>query len=66
MKLSKFETKFCENLQKESGDVQRNANLVDLEICCKMSLYAPVGGKKRPAYFVPQKKSFVSRASARS
>ena len=30
--LSEFETKFCEKLQKiESGDVQRNANLVDLE-----------------------------------
>ena len=29
-------------------------------------LYAPVGGKKRPAYFVPQKKSFVNRATAGS
>ena len=46
--------------------VQRYANLVDLEKCWKMSLYAPVGGKKRLAYFVPPKKSFVSRASARS
>ena len=31
-----------------------------------MRLYAPVGGKKRLAYFVPQKKSFVSRAKAGS
>ena len=46
--------------------VQRYANLVDLEKCWKMRLYAPVGGKKRPAYFVPQKKSFVTRATAGS
>ena len=44
----------------EIGAVQRNANLVDLEKCSKMSIYTPpFGGKKTASVlFSPQKRIF--------